>query len=464
MIDPKIKELRGQSRRDFIRWAAVAAGAMGLERSRLLNVLNDTGGSALADTAACRATRRSIHLIDGNGGLSNWTQCFPTEVQATSTDANISFYAPGTAAAAAGYDMAKHPWWYGKNTPNQDGVWKWTGFVGGMNETHTGAPQSVVNLGGNSMLASIAAVQTADSTLLPVLTVGTITYGNAPGAPATAAVNASANLVDLFNSAASKALLSGAANGGLADQYYKAFLGLNSAAGRSTFAKQYGVGKVSMNLLAKNLASQLTPTTADQAIFGLNAQTPGTITQLANGFITTLKAMALGLTSMGCFTGFRDDPHGNFQNGNAGPDAKAASQKALLDGLYNFSKSLEDPSCAAKTLSQNLVMTISGDTYKNPNNRNGWGDGTPNNSNLLYVMSNGLLPPGWIGTINKQGMAQGFDPGTGALTAGYTNGAMLGQQAAAAALYATCADNRRVSDFIAGGAGAGITNVSLTGG
>ena len=462
MTDEKIKALRGQTRRDFIRWAAVAGAAMGLERSRLLDVLNDTGGSALADSAACGFTAKSLHIIDGGGGIANWTQCFPLEAQALNTNPNVAFYAPGTAKAAAGYDPA-HPWWYGKNTPHQDGVWKWTGFLAGTNEQHTGIPQSAITLGNNSMLASMAAIQQADPTLLPVLTVGTVQFGSAPGTPATASVNAAENLVDLFNSQASKALLEPSANAGLSDQYYKAFLGLNAAAGRSTTQKQYGTGKVSMNLLAKNLASQLMPTTADQAIFGLDAQTPGTITQLANGAITLLKAMALGLTSMGVFTGFRDDPHPLFQNGNAEADAKSASMKKYLDGIYNFSKSLEDPSCSSKNLSQKMVLTISGDTYKDPNDRAAWPDPTPSKSNVLYVMGNGALMEGWHGRVDKAGAAQGWDPATGKLTAAYTNGALLGEQAAAAACYAICRDPRRVSDFITGGAPAGVIRASLTG-
>ena len=62
MIDPRLKDLRGTSRRDFMRWAGTVAACLGLERSRLLNFLSDTAGTAMADSAACASTNRNIHI------------------------------------------------------------------------------------------------------------------------------------------------------------------------------------------------------------------------------------------------------------------------------------------------------------------------------------------------------------------------------------------------------------------
>jgi hypothetical protein len=273
MADNRLKDLRGNSRRDFLRWSATVAACLGLERARFLNVLNDSAGSAAADTAACASTARNIHIRDGQGGLSNWTLAFPIPAVINGANAQFSHYAIGKGVAAQGYDK---PYSYGPDSPWQaDSKWKVSAFVAGNNETHTATPQSVSTLGGNSMLASMAAIQQANPTLLPVLTVGGINFGAAPGAPAVAAVGSANNLVDLFNSAASRALLQAPESGALAEAYYKAFLGLNSAAGRSTIAKQYGVGKVSMNLLSKNLSAQLTPTQGDLDLFGVTGTTPG---------------------------------------------------------------------------------------------------------------------------------------------------------------------------------------------
>ncbi len=464
MIDPRLKELRGTGRRDFLRWSATVAAALGLERARFLNVLNDTAGVAAADTAACATTRRHIHLRDGNGGLSNWTQIFPFPKVISSTNGNFSHYALGKGTAATGYDNA---WMYGPDSPWQTGTWKISAFVAGNNETHTGTPTSASTLGANTLLASAAAIQQANPTLLPVLTVGGIVFGTAPGAPAAAAVGASTQLVDLFNSAASKTLLQTPDNGALAEAYYKAFLGLNSAAGRTTVAKPYGTGKVSMNLLAKNLSSQLTPTQADLTAFGVTGSTPGSVANLSRALITTLKAFSLGLTSMMAYKGpFNDDPHGLFANGDTQAQMKAQAMGAALNGLYNVAKTMQDPSCSARTLADSIVFSIDGDTYKSPDNRSGWPDGTPNGSNLLYVMGNGYLKTGLIGDVDpNNNSAQAWDPATGQLAGSYAGkGAALGASAAAACLYAVAkGDMRRVRDFYNGPAIDGVVNLNVTG-
>jgi hypothetical protein len=461
MADQRLKDLRGTGRRDFLRWSATVAACLGLERARFLNVLNETAGSAAADTAACLSTARNIHVLDGQGGLSNWTLAFPVRGVINGNNAQYAHYAIGKGVAAEGYDK---PFSYGPDTPWQtDSKWKMSAFVAGNNETHTATPASVVNFGANSMLASMAAVQQANPTLLPVLTVGGIQFGTAPGAPAVAAVNSANNLVDLFNSAASRALLQAPENGALAEAYYKAFLGLNASAGRTTVAKQYGVGKVSMNLLSKNLSAQLTPTEGDLALFGIAGNTPGAVQNMARAMITTVRAFSLGLTSMLVMRGFNNDPHGLFSGGDAQATLVGQSIGKMMNGLYELAKSKQDPGCSAKTLADNLVFSVSGDTYKNPFNRGGWPDGTPNNTNLLYVMGGGHLKTGWFGDVIAGQPAQGWDPATGN-TGGTYQGAMLGGAAAAAALFAVAkGDMRRVRDFYSGPAIDGVVNLNVTG-
>lgn len=461
MADNRLKDLRGNGRRDFLRWSATVAACLGLERARFLNVLNDTAGSAAADTAACASTNRNIHVRDGQGGLSNWTLAFPIPAVVNGNNPQYSHYAIGKGVAAQGYDK---PYSYGPDSPWQtDSKWKMSAFVAGNNETHTATPTSASTLGANTMLASMAAVQQSNPTLLPVLTVGGIQFGNAPGAPAVAAVGAANNLVDLFNSAASRALLQAPASGALAEAYYKAFLGLNSAAGRSTVARQYGVGKVSMNLLSKNLSAQLTPTQADLDLFGITGATPGAVTNMSRAMITTVRAFSLGLTSMLVMRGFNNDPHGLFAGGDAQAMGVGQAIGKMMNGLYNFAKSKQDPACSAKTLADSLVFTVDGDTYKAPFARGGWGDGTPNNSNILYVMGNGYVKTGWFGSVTAGAAVQGWDPATGN-TGGAYNGGMLGGAAAAAALFAVAkGDMRRVRDFYAGPAIDGVINLNVTG-
>jgi hypothetical protein len=463
MVDQRLKELRGPGRREFLRWSATVAACLGLERSRFLNVLGDTAGSAAADTAKCNNTMNLISLIAGNGGHANNTLIFPFTKVIGSTNAAYANYALGKGVAATGYDK---PFTYAPDSPWQtNSKWKISAYVAGRNETHTGQPVSAASLGPNGMLASAAAIQQANPTLLPVLSVGNVAFGAAPGAPAVAGVGAANQLIDLFNSAASKALLQAPANGGLSEAYYKAFLGLNAAAGRTTVAKQYGVGKVSMNLLSKNLAAQLTPTASDQALFGLTGTTPASVQNMSNAMITTVKAFSLGLTSMIMMPEWNDDPHGLFAGGDAAAMVKAVAMGKMFNGLHDLAKSKADPGCSSKTLADSIVITMHGDTHKAPFQRNGWPDGTPNNSNALYVMGNGHLKTGWFGDQDPTAGAVGWDQATGATGGAYAGrGDELGASAAAAALFAVAkGDMRRVRDFYNGKAIDGIVNLNVTG-
>src|SRR4029079_3005850 len=122
MVDSRLKELRGPGRREFLRWSATVAACLGLERARFLNVLGDTAGTALAATAACSSTNRHIHVVDGNGGLANWTQAFPFTKVIGSTNAAYSHYALGKGVAATGYDKLYS---YGPDSPWQtNSKWK----------------------------------------------------------------------------------------------------------------------------------------------------------------------------------------------------------------------------------------------------------------------------------------------------------------------------------------------------
>jgi hypothetical protein len=462
MVDQRLKDLRGPGRREFLRWSATVAACLGIERARFLNVLGDSAGSAAADIAACASNNRLISFNAGNGGLSNFTQVFPFTKVIGATNPAYSHYALGKGIVATGYDKL---WTNAPDSPWQVGSkWKMTAFVAGNNETHTGAAVTAASLGPNGMLASAAAIQQANPTLLPVLAVGNVPFGTAPGAPAVAQVGAAAQLIDLFNSAASKALLQTPENGALSEAYYKAFLGLNAAAGRSTVAKSYGVGKVSMNLLSKNLAAQLTPTPSDQALFGLTGTTPASVTNMSNAMITTVKAFSLGLTSMLMMPAWNDDPHGLFAGGDAAAMVKAVAMGKMFNGLHDLAKSKQDPSCSAKTLADSIVITINGDTFKAPFARNGWGDGTPMGSNLLYVMGAGHLKTGWFGDMDPATQAAGWDQATGVTGGAYTGrGAELGASAAAAALFAVAkGDMRRVRDFYNGKSIDGLVNAVLT--
>ena len=56
MIDDNLKNLQGNARRKFLRWTTAMGAVLALDRSKVLNVINDSAGSAMADDASCAAT------------------------------------------------------------------------------------------------------------------------------------------------------------------------------------------------------------------------------------------------------------------------------------------------------------------------------------------------------------------------------------------------------------------------
>jgi hypothetical protein len=119
--------------------------------------------------------------------------------------------------------------------------------------------------------------------------------------------------------------------------------------------------------------------------------------------------------------------------------------QAFLDDLML----VEDPTCSGARLGENTVISVHGDTPKNPLDRSGWPDGTPGNSNWTYVLGAGHLKTGWFGGVRRSGDVVGFDPTTGEDRD--VASATTANAAAAAITYAVArGDMRRVSDFYRG--------------
>lgn len=118
----------------------------------------------------------------------------------------------------------------------------------------------------------------------------------------------------------------------------------------------------------------------------------------------------------------------------------------ILNAFYADLMSRDDSTCAGQKIGDNFVMSIHGDTPKTPLNRNGWPDGTPGNSNWVYVFGNGMLKTGWFGGLDRTGRVTGWDPGTGGTST--MTSAQLAMPASAAIAYAVArGDMRRVQDF-----------------
>jgi hypothetical protein len=464
MADDRLKNLRGSSRRNFLKWSAAAASVLGLDRARFLDALSGSAGVAMADQAACSSTMRSIHIVAGNGGFAWFQLLWPHVGVAQGTSPSLAFHALGQAKPA----LADKPLVYAPESPFQSlGKGKQiSAFMAGANLDNTGShsqtPGAFTTAIGQSasMIAAIAAIQQANPTLIPVIGVTPLFYGSAPGAPSIVTVGSAAGLVDLFNSAASQALLANPKAAALDEAYYKAFLQMNASAGKVTTSRALASGKVANALLGKNLSEKLRPTPEERQIYGVDASTETALLEIADSLITGVKAFALGLTSCLILPAFLDDPHGAFTDLTS-LGSRVQTLGKIFDGLLKHAGQIPDPSGCSRTLAEGLVFTVHGDTPKDPTVRDAWPDSTPGNSNWIYVYGNGYLKTGWHGGIDAAGAVSGFDPETGNVVPNQPSTTTTNAAAAAAAFAVSKGDMRRVQDFYQGGALSGIVNVTI---
>ena len=455
MVDDRLKNLEGKSRRNFLRWMTTAGAVLALDRAKVLDVISNTAGTAMAD-ASCGASNRSVHLVAGDGGFAWFQLLWPHVDIAKAGNDNFAFHANGQAEAATDTDK---PFMYAPESPwrKLDKTKRITAFMAGQNQTHNATPASAATLGGgNSMLASVAAIQRATPSLLPVIGINPINFGTAGGAPQVATVGNADGMVQLFNSSASKLTLSDPEDAALFEAYYKAFLGLEKATGRPTYARSLRTGKTSANFLGKNLANLLAPTDTDRQKYGIMGA-PNKLSEIGRALITTARAFKLGLTQSVIIPAMRDDPHGAFQNMGTLTDT-VGTLGTMLDAFMDDLALVQDPVCTTATLAESTILTVHGDTPKDPRNRGGWPDGTPNNSNWLYVMGNGYLKTGWFGGVRADGSTDGFDPTSGADVKGQQSNATSASAGAAVAYAVAKGDMKRVADFYAGPSIDGLVN------
>ena len=336
-------------------------------------------GPPIAEVAA----QRTVHIVGGNGGLAWFTLIWPAPAVITGFNPSFAYDDPAKAASVPGTG-ADHPLFVRKLDTRV--LWDGQGahpfpsiFVAGVNQTHTNGPQTTAVAGGTEVIAAGAALQGALAAPVPALSFqSALRYGPAPGAPAMTVVTSVASAI-----AAVKAVAT-----------------LSSADEQS-----------------------LTATDANLATWGITAATPAVLVSLAQLLWFTANAFRLGLVATVLMPAFNDDPHGAFAGGDTLVATRTEILAKILDGFYAELAAHPEPkgghSGNPLSLADNVVLVVSGDTFKNSFNRNGWSDGTPGNSNLLYVRSNGYLKPGWFGSIAPTSPGRtNFDPTTGIATAG----------------------------------------------
>ncbi len=459
MVNDRLKNLEGRSRRNFLRWATAAGALLALDRSKVLDVVADSGGSALAQEAACAMTNRSVHIVAGDGGFAWFQLLWPHVAVARANNDQFAFHRFGETSKASDTDKdfeltPEAPW------QDLDKGKRISAFMAGTNQTHTPTPGSAAQLGGGqSLLAVCAAIQRSTPSLLPVIGVDPVNFGNAKGAPDIATVGSADGLVQLFNSAASREILALPQDAALYEAYYKAFIGLNKAASRPTMQRPLRIGKTSANFLGQNLAAALAPTTEDLTRYNIDGGTQNKLAEIGRILITAAKAFRKGLTQSVILPALRDDPHGAFQDMNNVRNTVAQLGK-MLDQFVKDLAEESDPLCSSKTIADNVVITVHGDTPKDPLNKNGWPDGTPNNSNWIYVMGNGYLKTGWFGGVRANGSTDGFDPTTGDSVPNQQADATSAAAGAAVAFAVAKGDLKRVQEFYTGPSIEGIVNIN----
>ena len=436
------------TRRALIRWSLAAGAALGLTRAGVLDVLEGAAGRGVAEAAGETPMKRSVHIRGVEGGLAWFQLLWPHNdiAAAAATNARFPYHLPGQHQVVAGTDR---PLTIGPDSPfaNLGPQRQITAFMAGSNEAHTTQPASISRaLNGNSMFAIASVLQTANPAVVPVIAVDDARLGEAPGAPQAAVVPTGADIVGLFNSAASRAggLLARTSHADLYRAHFATLAGLNRASSRSTTKLAYSTARSAARFVGTNLADRLEILPADLVRYGIDGAMRADVAAIGRTLIVTAKAFAMGLTSAVILPGLRDDPHGAF-NDLAATRNTTLGLKKVLDGFMTDLAGRMD-SVTGRPLSEEIVITVDGDTPKTPLDRNNWLDNTPGNSNWVYVLGGGKLKTGWFGGVDRAGTVTGFDPGTGAPAA--YNGDLQAQAACAAVAYAISrGDARRVQDF-----------------
>ncbi|HEY0254395.1 MAG TPA: hypothetical protein VGC41_22865, partial [Kofleriaceae bacterium] len=267
----KREEEREVTRRALIKWTVAAGAALGVSRGKVIEILEKTAGKETAFQAATSAATRSVHVCAGNGGLAWFTLLFPQVAIAKSGDANFSYHKPGMAVDFQGTDR---PYVTGPDTPwaTLPAKKQFTGFVCGRTQAHSNDPQPTVSVfNNNNIFAFASALQASNPSVVPVVAVNGLALGTAPGAAQPTAVGSADQIVNLFNSAASRAggLLSKSQDATTYAVQYSAFAQLNRAANRSTTKISYTTAVGAAGLLGTNLAAKLQIQQADLTRYGV---------------------------------------------------------------------------------------------------------------------------------------------------------------------------------------------------
>lgn len=312
--------------------------------------------------------QRVVHLVAHTGGLAWFQLLLPVPAVVTANNPDYAIDDPKRFTSLGTTDHPLYmrnrgaiPFWVGTGKSPLPTV-----LVAGNNETHADNPTSAVKIANKNAIAYGAGLQRALGPKVPALTFGTVLFGTAPGSPT------AVNVPDVKGAVA--ALVSVG--------YPEARLTPDPA----TVARWYGAGAAVK------------------------------VTQLAQQLLFAANAFKLGAVGTVVIPAMNDDPHGAFAD--TGYTTTVANDLAsVLAGFYTELATSFETNCGAAdgsrlSLADNVVFLVNGDTFKDPFQRNGWPDGTPGGSNLLFVRSNGFMKAGWFGRL-EPGIRTNFSPSNG---------------------------------------------------
>lgn len=478
-------DLRGASRRDFVKGVVTTCAALGLGPTRALEILDKLGGSALA---AEYTPRYTVHIVFGTGSFSWLTLLFPApKVISTFQQGVYAYDSPSkvdmmTVAGSRQLAVRKVPM-TGKRLWEGYGDKKlMSAFVVGRPVAHDVSELNTNTLPGGvggsvQLMAGTAAIQVALKTLVPAIGINfnnrSMPYGTAPGAPAQSNVTSTDGMISLFSSSASQVITRLQSNPDMSESdrqkafqyYYTAFIGETKGSQNPTRQRAFSDSRVAVNLLAKNLRTELQDKPGQKEMWSNNVDK---VFPFAQALIVTANAFRLGLCAQVSIPGPNDDPHPAFADGTGASAGRIADGYATaLQYFMDTLATVDSPLHPGKKISDSVVITMGGDTPKNCFVADNWPDGTPGGSNQVYVMSQGLCKPGWFGDLSP-GAKKLFNPASGALLntntdLGATTEDIVRNGVMASILYATTGgDDRRARDFYTGDYG-GLINASLTG-
>jgi hypothetical protein len=389
-------EERELSRRALIKWTLACGVGLGVSRSRVHEILEKHAGKGNAMAAATAPFCNVIETDEGGGGLANWTQIMPYPGIAGSGNAAFCWangndgqrgqLTPGTAYPLWNY--AGNPF---AALPAERQV---SAFVCGNDTTHNSTTTTATYaLGGKGAGSFAAEMQvTGLSSILPGLNIGT---NSGPSSVPFASAGNVAAAVGLFNSVASQAagLLARSNEADLFTAHYAILSSLNRVAKNPIQAASYKTSRDAAQFLGKNLASELTVTPAELTEYGANGASNGAV-RYAQALAFAVKAFKLGLTHNIHFSGYKNDPHGFWDQGDFMTEPQVF--RKVIQTFMTKLAAASDP-MTGEPLDRSLVWFIQGDTAKQARDRPGWNDGTFMNHSVVYVYSSGHIKAGWHG-------------------------------------------------------------------